>query len=77
LNPEVIAKLEYVFPLGGNDKEACLYASVSPAALYEYQQIMIPDDELIQELTTLKYKVVNSNGTIRMEKKEEAKRRLG
>lgn len=39
---------------------------------------MIPDDdELIQELTTLKYKVVNSNGTIRMEEKEEAARRLG
>lgn len=45
---------------------------------FEGQQIMIPeDDELIQELTNLKYKVVNSNGTIRMEEKAEAKRRLG
>lgn len=37
--PEVIAKLEYVFAMGGSDREACLYASVSPAALYEYQKI--------------------------------------
>jgi hypothetical protein len=30
--------------------------------------IMIPDDdELINELTSLKYKIVNSNGTIRLE----------
>jgi hypothetical protein len=40
--------------------------------------IMIPDDdELINELTSLKYKIVNSNGTIRLEEKEEAKKRLG
>lgn len=45
---------------------------------FESQQIMIPDDdELIQELSSLKYKVVNSNGTIKIEEKEEAKRRLG
>ena len=32
---------------------------------FESQSIMIPDDdELVQELTSLKYKVVNSNGTI-------------
>ena len=45
---------------------------------FESQSIMIPDDdELVQELTSLKYKVVNSNGTIKMEEKEEAKKRLG
>jgi len=34
--------------------------------LFETGQIMIPeDDELINELTQLKYKIVNSNGTIR------------
>jgi len=39
---------------------------------------MIPDDdELVQELTSLKCKVANSNGTIKMEEKEEAKKRLG
>lgn len=45
--------------------------------LFETGQIMIPeDDELIAELTSLKYKIVNSNGQIRLEEKEEAKRWL-
>jgi hypothetical protein len=45
---------------------------------FERGQIMIPDDdELINELTSLKYKIVNSKGTIRLEEKEEAKKRLG
>ena len=35
---ELLDKLEYVFALGGTDKEACLFAAVSPAALYIYQQ---------------------------------------
>ena len=35
---EILDKLEYVFALGGTDKEACLYAEVSPAALYKYQE---------------------------------------
>ena len=35
---ELLDKLEYVFALGGTDKEACLYAGVSPAALYKYQE---------------------------------------
>ncbi len=46
--------------------------------LFETGQIMIPeDDELINELTQLKYKIVNSNGTIRLEENEEMKKRLG
>lgn len=46
--------------------------------LFETGQIMIPDDdELINELTQLKYKIVNSNGMIRLEEKEEMKKRLG
>lgn len=46
--------------------------------LFEQGSIMIPDDdELIQQLTSLKYKIVNSNGTIRLEEKEEMKKRLG
>lgn len=45
---------------------------------FETQQIMIPDDdELIGELMSIKYKVVNSNGKIKIEEKEEAKKRLG
>ncbi len=35
---ELLDKLEYVFALGGTDKEACLFADVSLAALYIYQQ---------------------------------------
>ena len=43
--------------------------------LFETGQIMIPEeDELINELTQLKYKIVNSNGTIRLEEKEEMKK---
>lgn len=39
---------------------------------------MIPDDdELINELTSLQDKIVNSNGTIRLEAKEATKQRLG
>lgn len=41
---------------------------------FEQSQIMIPDDnDLIRDLTQMKYKVINSEGTIRMEKKEEMK----
>lgn len=35
--PEVIDKLEYAFALGCSDVEACLYANVSEAALYNFQ----------------------------------------
>jgi phage terminase large subunit len=46
--------------------------------LFETGQIMNPeDDELISELTSLKYKIVNSSGQIGLEEKEEAKKRLG
>ena len=46
--------------------------------LFERGAIMIPDsDNLILQLTSLKYKIVNSNGQIRLEEKEEMKKRLG
>ena len=46
--------------------------------LFETGQIMIPeDDELINELMQLKYKIVNSNDTIRLAEKAEMKKRLG
>jgi hypothetical protein len=35
---ELLDKLEYAFALGCSDREACLYAGVSPAALYKYQE---------------------------------------
>lgn len=34
----VLQKLEEVFALGGTDKEACIYADISPATLYNYQE---------------------------------------
>lgn len=37
MTQEIIDKLEYVFSLGGTDKEACLYAGISHQTLYSYQ----------------------------------------
>lgn len=36
---EVVGKLESVFTIGGTDKEACLVAGISLAALYDYQKL--------------------------------------
>lgn len=38
MTSEVINKLEQAFMMGCSDKEACLYANISPATLYNYQQ---------------------------------------
>lgn len=38
MTPEIIAKLEYIFALGGTDKEACLYADIGLETLYNYQR---------------------------------------
>lgn len=37
INDAVLQKLESVFAIGGTDKEACFYADISPATLYNYQ----------------------------------------
>jgi hypothetical protein len=37
ITAEVIRKLEYVFGIGGSDREACFFAGISETALYEYQ----------------------------------------
>lgn len=37
MTPEVIAKLEEVFAIGGSDLEAIFYADISKDALYDYQ----------------------------------------
>ncbi|MDD5726110.1 MAG: hypothetical protein PHC53_01710 [Patescibacteria group bacterium] len=34
----VLQKLEEAFALGSTDQEACVYADISPSALYEYQR---------------------------------------
>lgn len=39
MTPEVIGKLEEAFLLGCSDKEACLFAEVHPATMYDYQQL--------------------------------------
>lgn len=38
MTPETIEKLEQAFLYGATDKEACLVADISPAALYQYQE---------------------------------------
>jgi hypothetical protein len=35
--PETVHKLETAFALGCTDHEACLFANISPATLYNYQ----------------------------------------
>ena len=45
---------------------------------FETGSIAIPEDEDLQdELTQLKYKIVSSNGKIRIEEKDEMRKRLG
>jgi hypothetical protein len=38
ITPEILDKLEYVFSLGGTDKEACLLADIGLETLYRYQR---------------------------------------
>ena len=39
MTTEVIAKLEQAFAMGCNDLEACMYADISQATLYRYQEV--------------------------------------
>src|SRR5690606_330387 len=52
---EVVGKLEYAFALGCTDEEACLYADVSPAALYNFQE---RDPAFLERKNLLKQKPV-------------------
>lgn len=38
ITEQVLQKLEQAFSLGCTDKEACVYADISPATLYNYQK---------------------------------------
>jgi hypothetical protein len=38
MTPEVIAKLEEAFAWGCSDREACLWADIAPATLYNHQE---------------------------------------
>jgi phage FluMu gp28-like protein len=46
-------------------------------SLFEADEIPLPhEEELTTDFTQLRYKVVNANGKIRIEEKEETKKRL-
>lgn len=50
-------KLEEVFALGGTDKEACIYANISPSTLYNYQNAnpnFLERKELLKQQPVLK-----------------------
>lgn len=38
MTQETLDKLEYAFSIGCTDKEACLFADIAPATLYNYQE---------------------------------------
>lgn len=38
ITQEVLTKLEMAFSIGATDNEACLFAEISPASLYNYQK---------------------------------------
>ncbi len=57
MTKEIIDKLEYVFSLGGTDKEACFYAGISHQTLYDYQNLhpeFIERKEALKENPILK-----------------------
>lgn len=54
LTPDVIDKLEMCFANGGNDKQACLFAGIHPATLYNYQN---ENPEFIERKEMLKESV--------------------
>ena len=51
MTDEVLKKLEEVFLLGGTDTEACLFASIAPKTLYNYQK---ENPEFLQRKEQLK-----------------------
>lgn len=55
MTPEVIAKLEEAFAWGCTDPEACLWADIAPATLYNYQE---KKPEFLERKNQLKEKPV-------------------
>ena len=71
MTPETINKLEQAFSLGCSDKEACLYANISPQTLYDYQHI---HTEFVERKALLKEKLVLKARTVlakSLEKEDE------
>ncbi|MBP6945386.1 hypothetical protein KBD61_04415 [Patescibacteria group bacterium] len=55
----VLQKLDEAFMLGSTDVEACIYADISPSALYEYQKKNKPfleRKEALKNMPTLRAK---------------------
>jgi len=82
IKDSILQKLEYVFAIGGSDKEACFYANISNQTLYNYQSKnpkFIERKEALKNSPTLKARetVVASLETTRdaqwyLERKEKS-----
>ena len=53
MTDEVISKLEHIYSLDGTDEEACAFANISEATLYNYQK---ENQEFIERKNSLKQK---------------------
>jgi hypothetical protein len=56
----VLQKLEYAFTHGLSDKQACLFADISPATLYNYQNAhpdFVERKEVLKDATTMRAKL--------------------
>ena len=62
INDEVMKKLEQCFSLGSSDLEACIFADISPATLYNYQK---ENPEFLERKQLLKEKpILKARNTI-------------
>ena len=69
--PKIIEKLTHAFAIGATDEEACSYADISPATLYNYQ---IEHPEFLEEKDRLKLKPIlkaKNNIILALEDKEK------
>lgn len=73
MTPEVLCKLEEVFAIGGSDEEACFFADIATATLYDYQKA---HPEFLQRKRALKENpILKARRTVMedLEKPETAK----
>ena len=64
MTPETIQKLEYGFSCGLSDREACLYANIVPATLYNYCEAhpeFLERKELLKEQVKMQAKMNLAN----------------
>ena len=55
MTPEILAKLDQVFAIGGTDEEACFYDDIGKSTLYNYQQ---DNPEFVERKEALKEKPI-------------------